>query len=196
MTRRQSRGFALSELMITVAMIGITVAISIPIGVQFWRREQANAAVLDLAGWLAEVQRTTNTSNVSCRVNLTTGSNLAPQSVLATATAIQPGTTTPATGVTCGSGNPLRLPGIAGATSFQVGSTIPGGTLFFTQRGAISTDNLVSSAATTDYSVRVSVNGQNPMRCVRLSGMLGLIRLGSHSTTGSVATDCNRWGAL
>jgi prepilin-type N-terminal cleavage/methylation domain-containing protein len=196
MSSTQSRGYALSELMIVVALIGIVGAISIPIGVQSWRREQANAAVLDLAGWLAEVQRTTNSSNVSCRVNLTTGTSLAAQSVLATATAIQPGTTTPVTGVTCGTGNPLRLPGIAGTPTFRVGSSIPANTLYFTQRGAISTDNLVSSAASTDFSVRVSVDGQIPMRCVRLSGMLGLIRLGSNSTTGNTSSNCNNWGAL
>jgi hypothetical protein len=40
------------------------------------------------------------------------------------------------------------------------------------------------------------VEGQIPMRCVRLSGMLGLIRLGSHSGTGNTGTDCTTWGAL
>jgi Tfp pilus assembly protein PilE len=190
------RGYALSELMITVALIGVVGAIAIPVGIQTWRRAQANAAVLDLAGWLDEVQRTTDTSNVSCRINITTGAALAGQSVLATATAITPGTTNPANGVVCGTGNPLRLPGIGANPRYQVGSSFPANTFFFTQRGAISTNNLASTAANTTFSVRVSVEGEIPMRCVRLSGMLGLIRLGSHSGTGNTANDCNSWGAL
>lgn len=196
MTLSRSAGFALSELMIAVAILGVLGAIAIPLGLQTWRREQANAAVLDLAGWLDEVQRTTDTRNVSCRVNITTGTALAGQSVLATATAITPGTTNPANGVVCGTGNPLRLPGIGANPRYQVGSSFPNNTLFFTQRGAISTDNTVSTAANTTFSVRISVEGQIPMRCVRVSGMLGLIRLGSHSGTGNTGTDCTTWGAL
>jgi hypothetical protein len=34
------------------------------------------------------------------------------------------------------------------------------------------------------------------MRCIRLTGMLGLVRLGTNSSTGSTTTDCTSWGAL
>jgi hypothetical protein len=38
--------------------------------------------------------------------------------------------------------------------------------------------------------VRISVSGQPPLRCVQVTGLLGLLRLGSNTTTGNVATAC------
>ena len=60
------------------------------------------------------------------------------------------------------------------------------------------TAGLAKSTGTTDntLSIRVSADGQPPMRCIRLTGMLGLIRLGTNSATGSTPTDCTSWGAL
>jgi prepilin-type N-terminal cleavage/methylation domain-containing protein len=197
----RSQGFSLFELVVTIAVLGIVSNLVIPAGIEGYRTQRVNAAVSELAGWLNEVQASTDSKNVSCSVSIKTGT-LGTQDVMATATAINPGTTTAASGKVCGSGNPLRLPGAGGASRFSVGTSFTGSTFYFTQRGAISTDNtagLAKSTGTNDdnnLSIRISADSQPPMRCVRLTGMLGLIRIGYNSTTGVTTNDCTAWGAL
>jgi len=196
-----SRGFTLFELMVTIAVLGIVSGLVIPAGINAYRTQRSNAAVSELAGWLNEVRASTDSKNVSCRVSITTGT-LRSQDVIATATAITPGTTTAAPGVVCGSGNQLRMPGAGGSSSFSVGTSFTANAFYFTQRGAISIDNTAGLAKSTgtnndnNLSIRISADGQPPMRCVRLTGMLGLVRIGSNSTTGGTTNDCTSWGAL
>jgi len=201
MMERKSHGFAFTEWVVSLAILGILAGIVIPAGLEAYRTQQVNSAVSDLAGWLDEVRASTDAQNVSCRVSITTTGTLRSQTAVATATAITPGTTSSATGVVCGSGNPFRLPGIGGSGSYSVTTSFTDAQFYFTQRGAISTDNtagIAKSTGTTDanLSIRISADGQPPVRCVRLTGMLGLVRIGSNSTTGSTATECTTWGAL
>jgi prepilin-type N-terminal cleavage/methylation domain-containing protein len=193
-----SQGFTMTELMVVVAVIGILGGVIVPTGINAWRTQQVNAAVAELEGWLAGVQRSTDENNVSCRVLINTGT-LQPQAALATATAITPGTTTAATGVVCGTSDSVRLPGLGGG-SFSVATSFTGNQFYFTQRGAISTDNVGGlaevSGADNNLSIRISADGQIPTACLRLTGMLGLMRRGWNNATGSTATDCTTWGAL
>ncbi|WP_411871053.1 Tfp pilus assembly protein FimT/FimU [Vulcanococcus limneticus] len=198
---KPSPGFSIVELLVTVAVIGILGGIVIPTGITAYRIQRVNAVVTDLAGWLDEVRASADTNNISCRVSITSSASLRSQDIVATATAITPGTTTAASGVVCGSGNPMRLPGVGGSSTYSVATSFSNNLFYFTQRGAISTDNtagLAKSSGTTDanLSIRISADGQPPMRCIRLTGMLGLVRLGLNSTTGATSSDCTTWGAL
>ncbi|MEA5475760.1 prepilin-type N-terminal cleavage/methylation domain-containing protein [Synechococcus sp. CCY9201] len=196
----RTAGYTLVELMVTIAVLGILGAVVINSGIDAWRAEQAKAAVTDLSSWLEEIRSSGASQDISCRVTINTGSSLASQSVLATVQAIDPETNSAATGVTCGTGNPLRLPGIGGNATFGVAtsfaSTSPPNTFSFTPRGAISTDNVGSTLASSFLSIRISLGGQVPLRCVRLSGMLGLVRLGSNNSTGSTSSECTTWGQV
>lgn len=199
--KSKTHGFTLTELILVVAILAVLWGMIVPAGIDSYRTQQVNAAVTDMAGWLDEVRASTDTSNVSCRVTITTTGTLRAQSVVATATAITPGTTATAPGILCGSGNPLLLPGIGGTGSYSVATSFTNNQFYFTQRGAISTDNTAGigkSTGTTDanLSIRISADGAPPIRCIRLTGMLGLVRLGSNSTTGSTASDCTTWGTL
>jgi len=201
MKMQNHSGFSAIELLTTIAVLGVIGGLIIPPGLNAYRTQQVNAAVSDLTGWLDEVRSSTETKNVSCRVSITTTGVLRAQDVVATATAITPGTTSPASGVVCGSGTPMRLPGAGGTGTFSVGTSFTNDQFYFTQRGAISTDNtagLAKNTGTTDanLSIRISSGGQPPMRCVRLTGMLGSVRVGSNSTTATTSNDCTTWGGL
>jgi prepilin-type N-terminal cleavage/methylation domain-containing protein len=201
----RTAGYTLAELMVTVAVLGILASVLINSGINSWRAEQAKAAVTDLSSWLEEIRSSADSQQVSCRVTINTGNSLNSQSTLATAQAINPSTNSAAAGVTCGTGNPLRLPGIVGNATFGVATsfaaTSPPNTFSFTPRGAISTDalgstNAGSTLASGFLSIRISAGGQAPLRCVRLSGMLGLVRLGFNNTTGSTSSECTTWGQV
>jgi hypothetical protein len=101
--------------------------------------------------------------------------------------------------VVCGTNDSVRLPGLGGG-NFSVATSFTGNQFYFTQRGAISTDNVGGlskvSGADNNLSIRISAGGQIPTACLRLSGMLGLMRRGWNNSSGSTATECTTWGAL
>ncbi len=165
------------ELMVTVAVLGIVAAVVIPANQLQWRRERANAAASELASWLEVVSKTPDQSGTGCTVTITTGSNRPPGSILAQVTP-----------TTCTPESTLNLPGTnMGSSTYSVGAST---NIFqFTPRGAVTTDNL-GTAVNTNIQVRISINGEAPLRCVQLSGLLGLIRVGSNNTAGDPTTAC------
>lgn len=174
-------GFTLLELMIAVAIIGILSTMAFRAGIVQWRREQANAAAMDFTAWLEPISRMPERTGTACTVTVTTGSALAPGSVYAT---VLP--------TTCTTEPSLRLPGINQRTNYAVGASTTSWS--FTPRGAITTGTGATASSTnTDISIRFAVGGELPVRCVRLSGTLGLVRFGSNNASGSTSTECTLW---
>lgn len=181
-------GFTVVELMVSVAVLGLVGAVVFTTSQSSWRRERANAATVELSGWLEQISKSPEQNGSSCRVVLNTGT-LASGAVLASVT--------PAT---CAIESNLLLPAINTNESFQVavtGAATIGGVSqwWFTPRGAISTTTPAATAgsSTADISVRISVAGTVPVRCVRLSGTLGLLRMGRNNATGDPNVNCTDW---
>ncbi len=168
----------LFELMLSVAIIATIGAITVNAGIVEWRREQANAAAMDFTAWLEAVAQSPERTGVSCAVTVTTGTSRAPGSVLAT---VAP--------TTCSLQPTLLLPAINQTSSYSVGASAT--TWTFTPRGAISTGG--GTSTNTDISVRFSVGGALPVRCVRLSGTLGLFRFGRNNASGDTSVECTDW---
>jgi len=168
--RLRAQGFSTMELMVTVAVLGVVAAVVVPANQEQWRRERVNAAALELTSWLEVIARTPDQTGVSCTVTVTPGTNRAAGALLAT---VAP--------ATCAPESTLNLPAtVLGASTYNVGAS--SNTITFTPRGAVST--------AVPIQVRISVSGQPPLRCVQVTGLLGLLRLGSNTTTGNVATAC------
>ena len=168
-TSAKAFGFSTIELMVTVAVLGIVAAVVIPANQVQWRGERANAAALELTSWLEVIARTPDQTGTTCDVTITTGNNRAAGATLATVTPN-----------TCAPESTLRLPGsVLGASTYNVGASTT--TFSFTPRGAVSPTNI---------QVRFSIDGLEPVRCVQLTGLLGLPRLGSNNASGNVSTAC------
>ncbi len=171
------RGFSTMEMMVTVAVIAVVAAVVVPANQSQWRRERVNAAALELTSWLEVIARTPDQTGDTCTVTVSTGTNRAAGATLAR---VDP--------TNCAPESTLRLPSsVLGASTYNVGASAT--SITFTPRGAISTGGGGASAA-TNIQVRISIDGQAPLRCVQLTGLLGLIRLGNNNATGDVATAC------
>ena len=172
--RLRAQGFSTMELMVTVAVLGVVAAVVVPANQEQWRRERVNAAALELTSWLEVIARTPDQTGVSCTVTVTPGTNRAAGALLASVVSNP-------SGVACAPESTLNLPAtVLGASTYNVGAS--SNTITFTPRGAVST--------AVPIQVRISVTGQLPLRCVQVTGLLGLLRLGSNNTTGNVATAC------
>lgn len=178
MTIKLHQGFALSELMITVAVIGIVGSLAFTSSQVYLRRDRANAAAAELVGWL----ETTSARAVAygpCTVQFSSGSGLAGGSAFAT---LQSGD------ARCAPTGNLTLPSIGGNQTFNLAVTYTnsGSAITFTERGGVLANGV-------EAVVRISVNNELPLRCVRAS--FGSLSIGINNATGNVAQSCSVWEA-
>lgn len=184
------RGLTLVELLVTVAIISVVSSVLFTVSQGSWRRERANAATMELAGWLDQISRSSAKLGVICRVTLNLGT-LAPGAVLASVTPTN-----------CATEANVQLPGINTNQNFLVGviggstPTMSGPVSWnYTRRGTLSTRDVNGFPAGENFfgvNVRISVAGQVPVRCLRVN-MLGVQRMGRNNATGDVMKDCIDW---
>jgi len=167
-------GVTIPQLLVTAVVIVILSTITISNSLATWRSSQAGELAQRLAGWLEEVSRAPEVIGKSCRVTISTGT-LGINAVLARAEVVNGNGTE-----RCSSDPTLRLTTSYGSNSVAVGATST--SIVFTPRQAIT--------STSDIQVRLAIANQAPVRCVRLSAVLGLIRVGRNDGTSSVGTDC------
>lgn len=167
------KGFTLPELMITVAIIGTIFGIIIRETGSAHNRYKLNESAFLLRGWLGEIARKPDTLGQSCTVTISTGT---------IATGGQIASVSPST---CSNTPTLRLPGISNL-SFSVGATQTSWS--FTPRNAISSAN--------DVQIKLSLSTLTALRCVRVSAISGLLRLGRNDTTSNVSSTCTTWSFI
>ncbi len=164
------RGFTLWELMITASLIGLISAIGLN---QMWgseyRSERVKSVAIELAGWLEAVRSASQRQPGSnpCVVTFTATT---PVSAGATLASVSP--------KSCAIEPVFTIRGFRNGSDTYAIALNPSTptTVTFTPRGSIS--------ATSDTDMRIQLTGTSEMRCVRLTGTVGLIRIGS----GSIAT--------
>jgi len=182
--RRQERhgspdGFSLTQLSITVAIISILSGITISNSLTSWHDAQAAELALQLAGWLEQISRAPEANGATCTVTfasgITGGITLNNGAELATV-ASNPANAFPP----CSPEPTFRVPTRFGAHRISAGASAA--TVEFTPRTAIT--------STTDIQVRLAVLNQAPVRCVRLSAVLGLLRIGRNDASFDTAIPC------
>lgn len=175
--RSQSQAFTLSELMVTVAVIGIVGSLVFASSQVFLRRDQANAAAAELVGWLEGISGRSGAFG-PCTVQFTTANGLAPGATFASLQGSD---------ARCTSEANLALPSTDGNRTYNVAVTYtPAGTtsMAFTPRGGVVANGV-------EAIVKISVNNQLPLRCVRVS--FGTVSTGINNATGDVTQACSVW---
>jgi len=160
------QAFTLVELLVVVVILGVLSAVAVDTGLREWRREQVNAMTSELAGWLETIRRAALKGS-SCTATLTTGS-------------VSTGATV-ATGNSegCLSTRPLTVDQSNDNMLFDISSNAS--TITFTPRGTLSSD-------ITPVTITVTLQPSGPSRCINITGLLGLIRIGK-SSESSCSTD-------
>ncbi|MCP9793119.1 prepilin-type N-terminal cleavage/methylation domain-containing protein [Vulcanococcus limneticus Candia 3F8] len=179
--RRHPTAFTLTELMITVTVLGILSAIALRVTGVEWRRGRVNAVAVELTGWLEAVRRASLKGN-PCQVTIHTTSSAPAGSTVASA-AVDPSVASEAAIVnTCLNQDPLQITSISSGSDRYAISADP--TVFtFTPRGTV-----VGLNPSTGLEVRISLNNTAPMRCVQISSPLGLIRVGNDEDGSGTCT--------
>ncbi|QPN58968.1 GspH/FimT family pseudopilin [Synechococcus sp. CBW1002] len=169
--------FTLVELMITVVIIGIVSGITISIIGNELRREKVNTVVQEFVGWLeairgASLARTsTITTSGGCQVTISSPS--ANQGSGSTVATVSPAECSP-------SPNFILTDVAAGSSTFSWATANQ--TITFTPRGSI--------AETSDITFKIVQSGTAPLRCVRVSAGLGLIRIGRNDSATQTSASC------
>jgi Tfp pilus assembly protein FimT len=156
LSSKHDAGISLAELLMVVVILGVLTAVGVDTGFKEWRREQVNALTIELAGWLENVRRAA-LRGTSCTATITTGS-ISAGDLVATAN-----------GPTCLPNTPLRANPNNSAARYAISSTSQ--TITFTPRGTLS-------SSTLPITLMVNLAPDGPARCVSISGLLGLIRIG------------------
>jgi hypothetical protein len=79
----------------------------------------------------------------------------------------------------------------ASATNELLSSQATAAVIVFTPRGTLL--GAGSQALPDQVEVRLALKSINNLRCIRLSGLLGALQIGSHSSTSNVATPCTAY---
>lgn len=183
MKRKNARGFTLSELLITIVILGVLSAIGVGSILTELRAVRVQSAANELAGWLGAVRRSSE-RGIGCRVEVPNTNPASVVTSVATASAQNsdntPNTTLPNN---CLSADPLRFTSGQGggvATTYAVTSTV--NQFVFTPRGTIcDADATLSCTLVNPIVITISaVEGGaivgNPRRvCIRPP--LGLIEV-------------------
>lgn len=159
-------GFTVTELLVTVVILGVLAGLSIDAGLREWRREQVNAVAIELSGWLEQVRRSALRGQ-SCTVSVnspTALTELRPSDQLASSTPLANTTTALTDPNRCLSNAPLNVPGNTTNSRFTVSSR----SFTFTPRGSVVMSN-------NPTNIIIGLVGTDATRCVRISDILGVI---------------------
>jgi Tfp pilus assembly protein FimT len=181
--QRKAAGFSLIELTVVGAILVLLTTLSLNLNQNEMRSADSHALTDEIAAWLGEIAMAPEFLNTTCTVTFQPGQQIRPGATIAS---VQPSN--------CARESSLRVPGNQRFSSFHLGTSQ--NSWVYTERGAVSASSTVGASSTnTDIIIRVSVDGQPPLRCVRLSGIMGLIRFGVNSVSGDAIsnTACSDW---
>lgn len=179
-------GFTLAELLITVVILGILSTIAVNVSEGEADRAKINTAQVALAGWLQLVQRSAllqkspQPNQGGCTVNFASG--FANQGNGTQIASVSPAACAPNSSIL------LDIPNLGSSrlsASFTNQSTI------FTPRGTRFVFINTSANANPTTQIKFLISRSSLLRCIRISGLAGVIEIGSRGPGSTLANECS-----
>lgn len=185
--KSRGRGFSLAELLITVAILGILSSITVNVTLGEIDRAKVNSAQISLAGWLQVVQRSALLQK-SSQINqggceVTFPNSFANQVNNAEIAIVTPAACSP---------NPRLLLEVLNLGGSKISAAFTSQNITFTPRGT-----MLNSADTSPVTeIMILIDRSSLLRCIRLSGLAGVIEIGSKGTGSSLSDQCSDYTRL
>lgn len=182
-TRGRERAFTLTELMVTVAIMGILAGITLWITGREWQHEQLNGVASELEAWLDDVRRT-SLRGTACRVSFQPGSRGAGEAMAS----VEDSSGSSGSSTSCLSNNPLvtnpfRLDPAVASARVTLGPA-DATTITFTPRGTV----LGLPGGNGDpLELTLALEGSSQIHCIRISPPIGDISLGEKGEGSSAS---------
>jgi Tfp pilus assembly protein FimT len=157
------RGFALSELLIIVVILGILSSVVIVNTSRELNRERLNSVATGFAAWLQAIQAAAGRQSQTegCSVSVSPGTNLNEGGTIASVTPAE-----------CSAESSFRIPqSFAAAARYNVSGPGQNAPVTFSPRGSVN----ITAA---DHIWVVELVGSDLRRCVQVTRGLGAVRVG------------------
>lgn len=187
-TASSANAYTIIELLVVVAILGILSSIAITYSAFEIQRARINSIQLSLAGWLQSIQRaalekkSTTISSAGCSVSFNDLTNQTNGAIIASVTP-----------VSC-SPTPDLIINVPSLGNELVSSSSSLASITFTPRGSTIYPSQTSQASFLEYRLRTS--GSTRLRCVRVSDLIGVIEIGSRSSSTSLTNSCTDFSRI
>lgn len=185
--KSKDHGLSLAELLITVAILGILSSITVNVTLGEIDRAKVNSAQVSLAGWLQVVQRSALLQK-SAQINQGGCEVSFPNSFANQVNNAEIATVFP----TACSPNPRLSLDILNLGNSKISASFTSQNITFTPRGTVL--NSVDTSPVTE--IRILIDRSSLLRCIRLSGIAGVIEIGSKGTGSSLSDQCSDYTRL
>lgn len=184
MRTSRAPAYTMLELLMVVSVLSVLATASWRVITNDLHRSRLNAVGFDFASWVESIRKAALNTEGGCEISVANLSQAADGTQLATVRNLN------ANDPPCTKNRSTFL-FQATATNELLSSQATSAVIVFTPRGTLL--GAGSQALPDQVEVRLALKSINNLRCIRLSGLLGAMQIGSHSSTANVATPCTAY---
>ena len=186
-------GFSLVEVIIVTAIVGVLAGLVVSTGWASLRRSRVDAIALEMAGWLNGIHA--NTTSATTNVNVACEVTFAGSATYPNASEFKAGSTvfTLSNGSNSTDCSPTALSFKIPANAIGIYEIASPSPIKFNLRGNVlvgtasnASQNNMSGSATSQQDIKVYMQGQRLLRCVRINYLLGTASIGANSNASAV----------
>ena len=180
-------GITLAEVLILCAIIGIMVSLSFSLTLSVLNRNRINSLILDWAGWFEQVRDESAQTVASDSALTSAGCSI---DIKETISGVPKGSGYEASTVSpsaCSPSGSFLIPSFFGKPLFDIASETATN-IVYTPRGSVTNSS--------DITIKVLLNPSGPMRCLRITSVLGMIQIGKNDSATSISQTCSTFARV
>jgi len=190
---RSRGGFSMVEVIMVAAIVGVLAGLVVSTGWASLRRSRVDAIALEMAGWLNGIHA--NTTSATTNVNVACEVTFAGSATYPNASEFKAGSTvfTVSNGSNSTDCSPTALSFKIPANAIGVYEIASPSPIKFNLRGNVlvgsasnANQNNMSGSSGSVQDIKIYMQGQKLLRCVRINYLLGTASIGANSNASAV----------